>query len=223
MLPLQTYRQWPEGNAMVDLEGKKLKQVIDPNVAKAFTHPLRGHVWVTLFEKGETSATEIAAELGLEPNDVSYHFRELRRRGLARLDRVVRRRGFEEYIYKPVLPPLELDDAEWMALPRELRTSVSGEGVRQVIEALTEALDAGSFDARNRHLSLTWLLVDERGWDESMEVAKRALREFMAINERCAKRRAKSSQPGIPVAVTLAAFETAASVSARQSGRTEGL
>lgn len=209
---------------MVDLEGKKLKQVIDPNVAKAFTHPLRGHVWVMLFEKGETSATEIAAELELEPNDVSYHFRELRRRGLARLDRVVRRRGFEEYIYKPVVPALDFfDDAEWMALPTELRASVSGELVRQVIEALTEALDAGSFDARNRHLSLTWLLVDERGWEESMEVAKRALREFMAINERCAKRRAKSSKPGIPVAVALAAFETAASVSARQSGQTEDL
>lgn len=208
---------------MVNLEGKKLKQVIDPNVAKAFTHPLRGHVWVTLFEKGETSATEIAAELDLEPNDVSYHFRELRRRGLAKLDRVVRRRGFEEYIYKPVMPPLDFDDAEWMALPRELRASVSGEGVRQIMDALTAALDAGSFDARNRHLSLTWLLVDERGWDESMKVAERALNEFRAIHERCAKQRTKASRPGIPLAVTIAAFETAASAAAHEAGEVDSL
>lgn len=208
---------------MVNLEGKKLKQFIDPNVAKAFTHPLRGHVWVTLFEKGETSATEIAAELELEPNDVSYHFRELRRRGLAKLDRVVRRRGFEEYIYKPVLPAFDFDDAEWMELPRELRATLSGELVRQVVEALTEALAAGSFDARNRHLSLTWLLVDERGWEEAMEVAQRAVREFRAIHERCAKQRKKASKPGIPLAVTMAAFETAASAAAHETGETEGL
>lgn len=208
---------------MVDLEGKKLKQVIDPNVAKAFTHPLRGHVWVTLFEKGETSATEIAAELDLEPNDVSYHFRELRRRGLAKLDRVVRRRGFEEYIYRPVVPALDFDDAEWMALPLEVRSSFSGEAVRQITETLTSALAAGSFDARNRHLSLSWLLVDERGWGESMEVAKRALEEFRAIHERCAKRRTKDSKPGIPLAVAMAAFETAASAAAHEAGETESL
>lgn len=208
---------------MVDLEGKKLKQFIDPNLAKAFTHPLRGHVWVTLFEKGETSATEIAAELDLEPNDVSYHFRELRRRGLARLDRVVRRRGFEEHIYMPVVPAFDFDDAEWMEMPRELRATLSGELVRQVVEALTEALAAGSFDARNRHLSLTWLLVDEQCWEESMAVAQRAAREFRAIHERCAKRRSPTSKPGIPLAVAMAAFETAASAAAHEAGEVESL
>jgi DNA-binding transcriptional ArsR family regulator len=208
---------------MINLDGKKLKQVIDPNIAKAFTHPLRGHVWVTLFEKGETSPAEIAKELELEPDDVSYHFRELRRRGLAKLDRVEQRRGYEEHIYQPVVPALDFDDAEWMKLPLEIRSSFSGEMVRQITEALTGALRAGSFDVRDRHLSMSWILVDERGWRESMDVARRALEQFMAIHERCAKRRTKSSDPGIPLAVTMAAFETAASISAHEVGTTDSL
>jgi DNA-binding transcriptional ArsR family regulator len=209
---------------MIDLEGKKLKRVIDPNIAKAFTHPLRGHVWVTLFEKGETSPTEIAAELGLESQDVSYHFRELRRRGLARLDRVVQRRGFEEHFYQPVVPAFDFDDAEWTSLPLGIRSCLSGEMVRQIIGGLTEALDAGCFDARgDRHLSMSWLLVDEQGWKESMRVAQRALKQLKAVQERCTKRRRESSEPGIPLAVMMAAFETAASVSAREAGKTDSL
>lgn len=208
---------------MIDLEGKKLKQFIDPNVAKAFTHPLRGHVWVMLFETGELSPADVARELDLKPDDVSYHFRELRQRGLARLDRVEKRRGYEEHIYQPVVPAFDFDDAEWLKLPLGLRTTLSGELVRQISEGLTAALKSGSFEARNRHLSMKWLLVDERGWDESIEVANRALRELTAIHERCARRRRRSPRPLISVGTAMAVFETAASISAQESGRTESL
>lgn len=194
---------------MASLHGKKLKQVIDPTLAKAFTHPLRGHVWVTLFERGEASPTEIAEELELDVSDVSYHFRELHRRNLIRLVRTVPRRGFDEHFYEPATPALFFDDAEWMELPEGVRATFSGEMLRQIIESLVNALKVGSFDARSRHLSQTWLVVDERGWRESMRVAERALEQFQAIHERCTERRKASPKPGIPVSVVLATFETA--------------
>jgi hypothetical protein len=208
---------------MASLHGKKLKQVIDPTLAKAFTHPLRGHVWVTLFEKGQVSPAEIADELGLDVTEVSYHFRALKRRKLIRLVRVVQRRGFDEHFYEPVAPVFDFDDAEWMKLPVGVRSSLSTEALKQIIEQLLDALGAGSFDARNRHLSQTWLLVDERGWEESMRVAQRALDQLKAIQERCAERRKTSSEPGIPVAAVQAVFETAAGISARKAGETDQL
>jgi hypothetical protein len=208
---------------MANLDGKKLKQVIDPTLAKAFTHPLRGHVWVTLFERGEVSPTEIADELELDVSDVSYHFRELKRRNLIRLVRMVQRRGFEEHFYEPIAPVFNFDDADWMKLPAGIRSTFSGEMLRQAIEGLTEALEAGSFDARNRHLSQSWLLVDEQGWKELMRVVQRALDRFLAIQERCAKRRKPSSEPGIPVSVLMASFETAGSISRDKAGRTDSL
>jgi DNA-binding transcriptional ArsR family regulator len=208
---------------MANLHGKELKQVIDPTLAKAFTHPLRGHVWVTLFERGVVSPTEIANELDLDVSDVSYHFRELKRRKLIRLVRVVQRRGFDEHFYEPIAPAFRFDDADWMKLPAEIRSTFSGEMLRQVIDGLTGALEAGSFDARNRHLSQTWLLVDEQGWRELMRTVQRLLDRVLAIQSRCSERRKTSSEPGIPVSVVLASFETAAGIAQRKAGKTDTL
>ncbi len=153
---------------MASLQGKKLKQVIDPTLAKAFTHPLRGHVWVTICEKGIASPAEIAGELELDVSEVSYHFRELKRRKLIRLVRTVQRRGFDEHFYEPCTPVLHFDDFEWMEIPAAIRSTFSGDMLRQIIEELIDALEAGSLDARSRHLSRTWLLLDEKGWKELM-------------------------------------------------------
>jgi DNA-binding transcriptional ArsR family regulator len=208
---------------MVSLHGKKLKQVIDPTLARAFTHPLRGHIWVTLFERGEVSPAEIADELKIDVSDVSYHFRELKKRKLIRLARTVKRRGFDEHFYEPISPAFYFDDADWMKLPVGVRSTFSGEMAQQVVELLFGALEAGSFDARNRHLSLTWLRVDERGWVEAMRTVQRALDRFQAIQKTCAKRRKASPGPLIPVAVVMASFETAESISRRQAGRTKAI
>lgn len=203
---------------MASLQGKQLKQVIDPILAKAFTHPLRGHVWVTVFEKGVASPKEISDELGLDVSEVSYHFRELEKKKLIKLLRTVRRRGFIEHFYKPAAPAFHFDDSEWMQIPTGIRATFSGEMLRQIIVELTAAFEAGSFDARNRHLSRTWVLVDEQGWDEVMQVAQDAAAQVAAIQERCAKRRRKASASPIPVSVVMASFETAASASQREAG-----
>lgn len=203
---------------MASLDGKQLKQVIDPTLAKAFTHPLRGHVWVTICEKGLTSPAQIAAELDLDVSEVSYHFRELKRRKLIRLVHTIQRRGFDEHFYESCTPVLQFDDFEWMEIPASIRSSFSADMLRQVIEELIGALEAGSFDARSRHLSQSWLVVDEKGWKELMRAIQRVLERIQAIQERCAERREASSEPGIPVSVVMASFETAASIAERESG-----
>lgn len=208
---------------MADWDGKKLKQVIDPTLAKAFTHPLRGHVWVTLFERGVVSPTEIANELDLEVTEVSYHFRKLRKRNLIRLVRTVQRRGFDEHFYEPVAPAFHFDDADWMKLPAGVRSSFSGEMLRQITNAFREALEAGCFDARNRHLSRTWLRLDERGWKELMSTLRRTLKRIEAIQKRSTERSEDSSETPITVEVVMAAFETVASISRGNAGDTEAL
>jgi DNA-binding transcriptional ArsR family regulator len=205
------------------LKGKKLKRVIDPALAKVFTHPLRGHVWVVLFEVGELSATEIANELGLESEDVSYHFRALARGKLIQLVRTERRRGFDEHFYSPMVPALSFDDAEWRTLPTGVRATFSSEMLSQIIESFVQAFKAGSFDARERHLSRSWLLVDERGWSEAQRVSQRTLDQYRAIHERSAKRNEGSGERLIPVSAVIAAFETAAAVSKHEAGEADVL
>jgi DNA-binding transcriptional ArsR family regulator len=203
---------------MATLHGKQLKQVIDPRLAKAFTHPLRGHAWVTICEKGEASAKEIGDELGIDPSEVSYHFRELKRRKLIKLHRSVQRRGFMEDFYKPVAAPaFYFDDLDWMQIPEQIRSTISGDVLRQLVDELIAALEAGSFDARNRHLSRTWLWVDEQGWEEAMAIVDEALKLILAVQKRSAKRLRKSSEPGIPISVMMTAFETVASARGREA------
>lgn len=206
---------------MASVNGKKLKQVIDPTLAKAFTHPLRSHIWVTLFERGILSPAEVAGELGLDVSEVSYHFRGLRDKGLIRLARTVQRRGFDEHFYEPIAPSLDFDDSEWMNLPVGIRESFSGETTRQIIELLTAAVRDGSFDARNRHLSQSWLLVDEQGWKELMLAMQQALERVSAIQRRSVERREASGERGISVSVAMAAFETRTGAPARESGGTD--
>jgi DNA-binding transcriptional ArsR family regulator len=204
--------------AMATVNGVELKQVLDPRIAKAFTHPLRGHAWVTICEKGEASAKEIGDELGLDPSDVSYHFRELKRRKLIKLHRTVQRRGFVECFYKPAVQPFYFDDFDWMGIPMPIRSTFSGDMLRQVVDELIAALEVGSFDARDRHLSRTWLLADEQGWEEVMRIIEQALRRILAIQKSCAKRLRKSAAPGIPMSIVMTAFETAAARSKAEEG-----
>ena len=208
---------------MAGFDEKKLKQVIDPTLAKAFTHPLRGHIWVTLFERGVVSPTEIASELDIEVSEVSYHFRKLHRKKLIKLARTVQRRGFDEHFYEPAGPAFHIDDDEWMKLPVGIRTSFSGEMLQQITNTFVEALEAGSFDARNRHLTRTWLTLDEQGWRELMRLLLRTLDRIQAIQGRSLERSKGSSETSISVEVVVAAFETVASIARRDAGETEGL
>jgi hypothetical protein len=201
---------------MADLDGKKLKQVIDPTLAKAFTHPLRGHVWVTICEKGLLSPSAVAAELGLEIHDVNYHFRALAGRGLIRLARTKPgRRGFDEHFYEACTPGLDFDDAAWMEIPAPIRATLSADALRKIVDEMVEALGSGSFDARNRHLSHSWLVADERGWGEVMTGLRELLDLVLAVQERCAKDETGESK--IPISIVLAAFETAAGMSPEKS------
>lgn len=200
---------------MAGMQGKELKQVIDPTLAKAFTHPLRGHVWVTVCEKGLASPTEVAEELGLDVSEVSYHFRELKRRGLIQLAHKVRRRGFDEHFYEPCPPALYFSNSDWMEIPAAMRATLSADILQRVIAELVSALGAGSFEARDRHLSRTWLTVDERGWKELMRTLQRTLDRIQGIQERAAERMKESSRPGIPVSVAMISFETSEGASPR--------
>jgi len=190
------------------MHGKQLKRVMDPTLAKAFTHPLRGHVLVTLCERGIASPKEIAEETGIDVSEVSYHFRELKRRKLIKLVRTEKRRGFAEHFYEPASPVLYFDDEEWMRIPERLRTTISADTLRSAIDDMIAALGAGSLDARNRHLSRTPMMVDEQGWEEATKVVDDALAEILAIQKAAAERHKGSTGPGIRMCVVMTSFET---------------
>lgn len=186
----------------------RLRQVIDPAIAKALSHPLRSHILVTLGGR-VASPKEIARELGLAPRDLDYHVKVLVEVGMIRLVRREQRRGATEHFYELQGPVLYLDREAWEGMPEPLRSRFSASLLRVVVDEAVAALEAGTFTARDSHQSRTPLMLDERGWNEVTEVMGSALAEVVAIGEKCAENLRQSGNEGIPTEIFMMGFETA--------------
>lgn len=199
----------------------RLKQVIDPAVAKALSHPLRSHILVTLGAR-IASPNEMARELGLEPRDLNYHIKVLVEIDMIRLVRTEKRRGVKEHFYELTRPTVYIDDRQWRCIPLEIRSRLSANLLQIMVDDAVEALEAGTFSARDSHQSHTSLLLNERGWSEVTNVMGAALEQVLEIGDKCAKDLEKDGGEGIPIHILMMGFETASgkrvkAVSAKRS------
>lgn len=192
-----------------DLDGK-LRQVIDPAIAKALSHPLRSHILVTLGDR-IASPNEIAKELGLAARDLDYHVKVLVEVGMIRLVRTERRRGAQEHFYEQSSRLLYLDDQTWKELPGSVRSSFSASLLQALLDEAGEALRAGTLYARHTsHESRLNMLLDEQGWEEMATAMSETLERVLTIRAQSAKRLESGSDRGIPTSVFMFGFENAA-------------
>ncbi len=183
-----------------------LKALVDPKLVSALSHPLRVHI-IDVLSEASASPSDIARGVGLSVNYVAYHVKELEKLGYVELVKTEPRRGTVEHYYR-VRRRFLLDDSEWEQLPEPVRKSFSAHLYRLVIDEVKEAFAAGTFDARNGHLSRTRLHVDEKGWDELTALLQETLNRLLALQEECTARLEAGSEQAIPVAVSIAGFET---------------
>jgi DNA-binding transcriptional ArsR family regulator len=59
----------------------KQRTVTDPDVLKALTHPLRRHLYRLLCQLGPANVRMLRERTGADPGQLSYHLRELAKRG----------------------------------------------------------------------------------------------------------------------------------------------
>src|SRR6188768_242297 len=98
-------------------------EYVDGDVAKAMAHPLRIQI-VAMLNQRVMSATMIAKELDEPLQNVAYHFRILREKGL--IEEVDSRpvRGSTEHFYEPTKRVL-FDGRAWDDLPPSMKAKVS--------------------------------------------------------------------------------------------------
>jgi DNA-binding transcriptional ArsR family regulator len=186
---------------------RKKRKGESQTLAQAVAHPLRIEALSILTER-PASPKELAAELGSPVGNISYHVRELERIGMIELVEEKKRRGAIEHFYRAVHYPM-VDAPEWEKLSPARREAMSVWIVQLMLTDAVKALDAGTFDARgDRHLTRTDMLVDEKGWEELIEIQAKALRAVLAVRERNAKRLAKADGEGaISVVASMSCFE----------------
>lgn len=185
---------------------KKKETGVDQRLVKALAHPLRVEILAILNER-MASPNELSKELEEGLSQVSYHVKVLKDFECIEMVKTEPRRGAVEHYYRATARAF-LTDSDWKSLPDSVKPGVSASAMRLILANVFGALQGGTFDARDdRHLSWTPGVVDEQGWEETVDLVAETLDRTMKIHADSAKRLAKSGDAGIPASVVLMNFE----------------
>ena len=160
--------------------GKAQVSEADKTLAKALGHPVRAAA-LTILNARVASPTEIAEELELPLGNVAYHVNELERYGCVELVRTEPKRGATEHFYRGVAQQYISDDF-FKNLSYAVRNSLSMAGIRIIIGAIRDSLEAKLFDRRtDRHVSAVTYELDGEGWKEAKELYDETLKRMIQI------------------------------------------
>jgi DNA-binding transcriptional ArsR family regulator len=184
----------------------KSKSGVDQRLVKALAHPLRVEI-LTILNERMASPNELSKELDEGLSQVSYHVKVLKDFDCIEMVKTEPRRGAVEHYYRATERSF-ITDREWKTLPDSIKPGVSASAFRVIFDDVAAAINGGSFNARDDvHMSSTPGVVDEQGWEESVDLMNETLDRAIAIQAESAKRLAKSGEEGIPVNVVLMNFE----------------
>jgi DNA-binding transcriptional ArsR family regulator len=180
------------------------REEADAVLLKALSHPVRARA-LTALNQRVASPSELAEEQGEAVGYVAYHVRVLHELGMIEQVKTRQVRGATQHFYRSTAQPY-LDDEVWAKLSLGSRTGVSIANIGVLNNALREAFEAGTFDARaDRHLSNVSLDLDEQGWREAMALLSSCLEGLMQIGS---ESEAREGEPTVRATFGLMGFES---------------
>jgi DNA-binding transcriptional ArsR family regulator len=186
---------------------KNKKEDVEQIVAKAFAHPLRVQILIILNEK-VASPNMLAQQIGESLNLVAYHVRVLEKYDCIELVDTKQRRGATEHFYRATRRQF-LADNEWSRLPESLRPGLSSAVLKSAFDDVDEALEKGTFDEiENRHLSRTSLVVDKKGWEDTVSLLTETLDRLLEIQGESNERLSKNGKQGMLSKVVMMHFKS---------------
>jgi DNA-binding transcriptional ArsR family regulator len=185
-----------------------INDITDPRLVKALAHPIRVRA-LQLLEGRTLTPKQIAAELDLPLENVSYHVRTLAKFGLIKLERRrMGRRGAVEHLYRTASRP-RITAKTWDQLPEYVKEAMMGAILGQVVHLASAALTHEGFSRPDSHLSRRPVVVDKDGFSEISAILTKALDEVSAAEERSAQRRQRADHDEIRATIVAMLFESA--------------
>jgi DNA-binding transcriptional ArsR family regulator len=179
---------------------------ITQQLAKALAHPLRVRILSSL-HKGVSSPNQLSQELDEPLGNVSYHVKTLLEYDCVELVKTEPRRGAVEHFYCATERAF-FSAGDWEKIPASARKGICGSILETVGQDATEALMAGTIDARtDSHISRTPLVVDEKGWSDIAALLAQTLDKAIAIQEEAATRLSNQEGEGISTKLAILHFE----------------
>ena len=185
---------------------------LDPNLAKALSHPLRQRILEQLSADGEASPTEIARRLDERLPNVAYHVRILVELDCIELVRTRQVRGALEHYYRATASPW-LDADQWARLPASFRRQTLARTFRGIVADASAAGLAGGFDPPNAQVKGVNVVLDDQGWQDVAVLLEHVLASVQQIEADSAVRAAEHEavQPAIETELALLLFRRAQS------------
>lgn len=182
---------------------------ITQQIAKALAHPLRVRILSSL-HKGISSPNQLAQELGEPLGNVSYHVKTLLEYDCVELVKTEPRRGAVEHFYRATDRAF-LSDSDWAKIPASARKGISGVLLESIGQAATEAMAAGTIEARSdSHLTENSLQLDKKGWNDLNKVLAEAVKKASEIQKEAAKRLKEKEADPISTKLAVMHFEVPA-------------
>jgi DNA-binding transcriptional ArsR family regulator len=180
-------------------------EYVNGEVARAMAHPLRVQI-IGMLNKQVMSASMVSKKTEEPLQNVAYHFRVLREKGL--IEEVYSRpvRGSTEHFYQAVKRVL-FDGQAWEDLPLSLKKGVSGQIAGDFLQAIAAAMRAETFDSSDDRMAV-WLQrrLDEQGWEEAAAAERELVRRMEGIYKSSRVRLAEAGQPEGGVLGTFGVF-----------------
>lgn len=179
-------------------------------MARMMSHETRVRILMSMnTPRRRLSPKAFAEETGLAVHHCAYHFAELEDAGCIALVATRQRRGAVEHIFEPRKAALQWTD-DWKLLGPAIKQSVLASVMRGAVEALGNAIENGTFEARaESHMSWSTIRIDEQGWAMLAEIFDQALEELISIDRRAAERIAAGA-PFFAASYFMAGFEAPA-------------
>lgn len=173
----------------------------EQNLAKAIAHPLRSEI-LTILSMRKASPSEMLKELpGAKLEDIAYHTKRLVDLEVAEVVEEGRVRGWNKTTYRATVRNfVSLEDAQ--AVHAAVADHYAGQVWRQVVATMKLAAESGSLKTQEElHLTCDdTVLVDEKGWDEAVEIHDELEARMKGVVAASAKRLLGSGEAGMRAA-----------------------
>lgn len=174
---------------------------------KGLAHPIRLEL-LGILSYRDISPSEFARHRGEPVSNLTYHFNTLEELGCIELARTQPKRGSVEHIYRRIKRVI-FTDRDWLIMPDEARQIVASTILRDLIGRMTQALQAGTFTARE-DVHITWrpVTLDEQGWKAVTKILKDAFDAVSTAEVDAIERMRESGEEGLEATVAIAGFES---------------
>jgi DNA-binding transcriptional ArsR family regulator len=184
---------------------KPIIDIDDPRLVKALAHPIRVRI-LGILESRSATPRELAAEIGLPLENVSYHVRTLKNFGFIKLERTRQVRGAIEHHYRAVARP-RITATAWEKMPDLVKHAMTSANLGQLSDLVNRAAAQGKFSRAEAHVSRTACVLDEQAFGEASALLSETLERIGDLAREAGERIAAGVSDPLPSAALVMLFD----------------